>query len=88
MKEVSNLMDNYLQKVKTKVDQQELDLEKLKTTVQHHGKRIKKLEEERLPDLLNDIKQRMVLQLIREVLTPINLENKTTLNEIIKDQRR
>lgn len=61
MKEVSNLMDNYLQKVKTKVDQQELDIEKLKSTVQNHGKRIKKLESERLPDLLNDIKQKMVL---------------------------
>ena len=61
MKEVSNLMDNYLQKVKTKVDQQELDITKLKSTVQNHGKRIIKLESERLPDLLNDIKQKMVL---------------------------
>jgi hypothetical protein len=61
MKEVSNLMDNYLQKVKTKVDQQELDIDKLRSTVQSHGKRIKKLEAERLPDLLNDIKQKMVL---------------------------
>ena len=61
MKEVSNLMDNYLSKVKTKVDQQELDIDKLRSTVQGHGKRIKKLEAERLPDLLNDIKQKMVL---------------------------
>lgn len=41
-----------------------------------------------MPDVLNDIKRRMVLSLIREVLTPINLENKTTLNEILKDQRK
>lgn len=74
VKEVSDLVDAFFIKVNNRQDKAELEFKSCFDQVQKNTKRIKKLEAQRVDEVLNDISRKMVTDLLRELLTPITLE--------------